>query len=104
MMHKILIVDQQHAKIRELDGDVIGLKPLQEIVGGYIDVYPIGPGLIAVFNDEGLLMDLPETPFASVVFRGPVAVVRGQGDQMIGLSEPDIKALSGLLSQPIKNQ
>ncbi|MBQ8997217.1 MAG: DUF3846 domain-containing protein [Clostridium sp.] len=34
------------------------LKSYQDIVGGYIETYPLGKDLILVLNEEGKLMDL----------------------------------------------
>jgi hypothetical protein len=41
------------------------LSQLQDIVDGYIEVVPIGNGVIAVVNEEGLIMGLPYNEDAS---------------------------------------
>lgn len=46
------------------EGSEYFLKELQEYVGGYIEVYPVG-GKMAVFNEEGRIMGLPVNPLAS---------------------------------------
>ena len=45
-------------EIREIDNT---LEAMQEIVGGYIEVIPLGgdAGLVCVCNEEGKLMGLP---------------------------------------------
>lgn len=103
-MHTILIVEQNRAELRTLEGDFIELKPLQEIVGGYIDVYPMGRNLLAVLNDEGLIRDLPVTTFATFIFKGPVVIDKSSGENMVGLSGADIKAIKDAISQPIENE
>lgn len=36
------------------------LKTLQEMVGGYIEVDRIMPGVLAIVNEEGVMLDLPK--------------------------------------------
>ena len=36
------------------------LEILQKLVGGYIETIRVAPGVVAIVNESGLLMDLPE--------------------------------------------
>ena len=45
----------EQGEIREVKND---LKPLQEIVGGYIEVYPINNNILIICNEEGKLNSL----------------------------------------------
>lgn len=35
------------------------LEKLQELVGGYIEILTLRPGLVAIFNEEGRLREMP---------------------------------------------
>lgn len=43
------------------------LKPLQEILGGYIEQVPVGDGVVLLANEDGLPLDLPVNERASAL-------------------------------------
>lgn len=46
-------------EVKPENGTDFKLKELQEFVGGYIEVVPLGNGKIMVVNEEGRLLNLP---------------------------------------------
>lgn len=49
------------------------LETLQKLVGGYIETIRVAPGVVAIVNESGLLMDLPEnTTLKGLSFVGNV--------------------------------
>ncbi len=86
-----------HPVCRVVDND---LKPLQEIVGGYIEVIPYWPPgmpgeIIAFCNDEGKYEGLTTNytiPGDEIV--GDVVFTRsGEEGQTVSLTDDDIKAI-----------
>lgn len=57
------------------------LKALQNAVGGYIETMTITTDLVLIFNEEGLIYDLPENRVLGYPFRGTVLVAGIDGDQ-----------------------
>lgn len=48
------------------DGE-LSLEFMQEVVGGYIEIVPIGSNLYIVCNEEGKLIELPPNPTATII-------------------------------------
>lgn len=46
----------EQAKVMEIKNE---LKPIQQIVEGYIEILPLSDGILMVCNEEGKLKDLP---------------------------------------------
>ena len=51
------------------DISIVGLKRLQDLVGGYIEVVNLTDGRILIVNEEGLLLKLPFNEQASDLSR-----------------------------------
>lgn len=77
------------------DGDV--LKALQDIVDGYIETYPLGPGLVIILNEEGKLRGLrsnliitrADGPIRDILV-GTIAVVGIDGEDFTGITDPGV--------------
>ena len=78
------------------------LSEFQEMVGGYVEIFNIGEGLVVVLNEEGALQDLPYNR-TLVTTRGEIDIVgdfvitriNKKGD-FVSLSKSDIKCLEEL--------
>jgi len=78
------------------------LADYQDLVGGYIATLPYPGGLVCVYNDEGLLDDLPrnrrvpETGALTVdgYLRGPLVFVRSdRAGEFVSLDDDDVARL-----------
>ena len=71
------------------------LETFQNIVGGYIEIYPLRiTGLVIVCNEEGLLQGLkPNCILGQDVIVGDIAIVRQGEEDFEGLNEAEIRAL-----------
>jgi|TARA_R110000803_G_scaffold56959_3_gene114668 hypothetical protein len=54
------------------DISIVGLKRLQDLVGGYIEVVNLTDGRILIVNEEGLLLKLPFNEQASDLSSRPL--------------------------------
>ncbi len=79
------------------------LKEMQRIVGGYIEVFPIGiEGAVGVCNDEGRLMGLPWSRFVPAT-DAPIAgpfFIAGDGSTFRSLSPSQIEEALSLFGSP----
>ena len=78
------------------------LSEFQKLVGGYVEIFNIGEGLVVVLNEEGALQDLHYNR-TLVTTRGEIDIVgdfvitriNKKGD-FVSLSKSDIKCLEEL--------
>jgi hypothetical protein len=67
-------------EVRPANGTDFTLSEAQALVGGLIEVFPLGDGRIMVCNEEGKLEQLPVNVEATIIFRrvyGPVDTIVG---------------------------
>lgn len=73
------------------------LKPMQQIIGGFIDVHPYRDNMLFVFNEEGKVLNMPPNLYLNYngyffdVIAGPVIVLGSAGENMVGLTDEQIK-------------
>jgi len=72
------------------------LEAFQKAVGGYIETFDYGEGLLIVMNEEGVLLDLPENDLG---FRGTLVFCRTKGDEFASLKFFDVVVLKDLFSE-----
>ena len=71
------------------------LSVYQEIVGGYIEVFPLWDDILCICNEEGKLNGmLPNFTFYSDVICGDVIFVSARGEDFVGLSDLQIDFLN----------
>ena len=71
------------------------LKTYQEIVGGYIEVFPLWEGILCICNEEGKLKSLPPNfKFYNDIICGDVIFVSEGGEDFLGLNEEQIEMLN----------
>ena len=84
------------------------LKALQEFVGGYIEVYPIGGDLLVVLNEEGKFNGMK--PVAAYVededkivdiFFGNVLVCRSKHEEFTDIKDSDIEVIKSKIKRVI---
>jgi hypothetical protein len=75
-----------------------GLKPMQDVVGGYIENVTLEEGIGLICNEEGRLQGLPlnrPVPEVNDVIRGPFFISRYNDEgETVDLSAADIKKYS----------
>jgi hypothetical protein len=67
-------------EIQPANGTDFKLAEIQALVGGLVEVFPLGDGDIMVCNEEGKLEGLPVNVEATIIFRrtyGPVDTIVG---------------------------
>src|SRR6266852_2067987 len=64
-----LPVRQVGVEVLPANGTNFSLKEAQQLVGGLIEVFPLGDGRIMVCNEEGKLERLPVNVEATILFR-----------------------------------
>ena len=67
MKGRIIFVDGREKFIEPKNGTDFSLEELQTIVGGYIEIVPLGDNRIMVVNEEGHLQNLPTNLVASFI-------------------------------------
>lgn len=79
------------------------LKEMQAIVGGYIEVFPVGiDGAVGVCNDEGRLMGLPWSRYV-LATAAPIAgqfFIAGDGSSFRSLSPRQVEEAMSLFGSP----
>lgn len=84
------------------------LKALQEFVGGYIEVYPIGGDLLVVLNEEGKFNGMK--PVAAYmededkivdIFYGNVLVCRSKNEEFTDIKDSDIEVIKSKIKKII---
>lgn len=74
------------------------LAALQEIVGGYIEMYGLGGDMTVICNEEGKLTGLPfNIVLNGETFVGPLVVAATKGDDLGSLSEVQLSWARGVL-------
>ena len=81
-------------EIREVEND---LKPLQELVGGYIETVKVGD-VVIICNEEGKLKGLPINFFVNAngyidAIVGPAIFCRSEGFDFTDIKDEDVKAI-----------
>lgn len=75
-----------------------GLKPMQDIVGGYIEQLTLAQGVGLIFNEEGRLMGLPANRFVKELhdaIRGPMFISRYDKEgNTVDITDEDVKMYS----------
>lgn len=64
----IYFASGERQEITPENGNQFTLEELQIIVGGHIEIVPLGTGLMMVLNEEGKLKGLPYNAQATVLF------------------------------------
>lgn len=65
-MAKIYRVDGGFELVEPANGTDFSLDEMKAIVGGYIEILPIGENLLMVCNEEGKLIGLPTNEIATL--------------------------------------
>lgn len=68
-MAKIYKADGSMVEVEPKNGKDFGLKEMQAIVGGYIEIIDLLDGTFMVLNEEGKLIGLPYNNMATIMFR-----------------------------------
>lgn len=96
-MQKIVVIEPtKQPEIREMPE--LTLEIMQEIVGGYIQVVDCGKNILLVCDEEGKLKE-KEFNFitSSDIIVGTVFFCKGEGSEMIGLTDFQIKVVMDFL-------
>ena len=71
------------------------LSVYQEIVGGYIEVFPLWNNILCVCNEEGKLKGLPlNFKYRNDIICGDVIFISARGEDFAGLNEVQIEMLN----------
>jgi hypothetical protein len=70
MKGRVLYVDGREEFIEPKNGTDFSLEELNNIVGGYIEILPLGDDRIMVVNEEGKLNRLPVNMKATYIVNG----------------------------------
>ena len=71
--------DEEYGRIVYIENK---LKTLQQIVGGYIEVVPITPEVLAICNEEGKLLNLePNIRHYDDILHGTIIMCGATGDE-----------------------
>lgn len=71
------------------------LSVYQEIVGGYIEVFPLWNNILCVCNEEGKLKGLqPNFKYRNDIICGDVIFISARGEDFTGLNEVQIEMLN----------
>lgn len=97
-------------KNKSTKGEVIEIKnelePMQEFVGGYIEVVPMLNGLVVVCDEEGSLKKYPHCvdiditingQTACFAFVGNIFICGTDGEEFRGLSDDEIESMRQLV-------
>jgi hypothetical protein len=76
---KLYTVERGEEDILPEDGSHFSLEELQKIVGGYIQGVPLPRGRMLICNEDGMSLNLPLNPAASLAVTGYVC-----GDRILG--------------------
>ncbi|MGL4573045.1 MAG: DUF3846 domain-containing protein [Clostridium sp.] len=68
--------------------DLMDIKELQQLVGGYIETIPMANGILLVCNEEGMIKNLPvNMVFANNVIHGNAFYCAFDSEDFAGLTE-----------------
>lgn len=88
---------EQFGEVIEIENE---LKPMQEFVGGYIEVVTMPNGLVVVCDEEGSLKNYPHCADIDIAINGKTAcysfvgnifICGTDGEEFRGLSETEIE-------------
>ncbi len=92
-MRAIVKLPGEPAEIRDVPNE---LKPLQELVGGYIETVTLATDVVLSCNEDGRLMGLPPNAWGIC---GTLVIVGAQDAEFTDLTERDAHHLLGLLHE-----
>jgi uncharacterized protein YuzE len=78
-------------EVREVEND---LKPIQELVGGYIETVNLGDDILIVCNEEGKIKGLPANFYVEAIddiIVGPAFFCRSDGYDFTDITDNDAK-------------
>lgn len=94
MCEKIKVVVQEPGKISEIATVVNDLKPMQELIGGYLETLTLPNGLVLVMDEEGRLKGLQENvrsvQFGTIV--GRLFITAAEGESFRSLTVEEIQS------------
>lgn len=103
-MEKIKVITLQpggQPAMAEIEND---LSSLQKFVGGYIEIVPVHEsGLLAVCNEEGKMLQLPQTcyvPYLRDMLCGPVLFCRSSEEELGPVRDRDFVQLQQWIVLP----
>jgi hypothetical protein len=97
------VVIKKPGKSAELAEIAHELKAYQEIVGGYIEIVPVGPSLMMVCNEEGKLLNLPlNFVWNDDAIAGTVFFCSRDAEDITGLTKDRAKAVKAWLDSMSK--
>lgn len=74
------------------------LEVYQEIVGGYIEVFPLWDNILCICNEEGKLNGmLPNIMYGQEIICGDIIFISARGEDFVGLSDIQIDMLNIIL-------
>ena len=95
MSDKIKVVVQHPGKLSRVVTIPNKLQSMQELVGGNIEVHPLGVLLIGM-NEEGRIKELPENvrfvQYGTSTIVGPVFITAAEGEDFRSLTTKEIQA------------
>lgn len=94
-MGKINVVVKEPGKDPERMRVENRLETFQQLVAGYIETVSITKDVLAIVNEEGLILGLPESGVCGLY--GTVVFVRPKGDEFASLLKLDEHTLCQLL-------
>lgn len=87
----------------EIEKIEMSLEGMQEFVGGYIEMVPMGGNVMMVCNEEGKLLRLPENvSLGGDVIHGDIFFMKSKGDKAEDITEKDIKKIKEKMVRLIK--
>lgn len=68
-MQQALLIksDETETPIAPANGETFTLDEMQGYVGGFIEIHMLGDGRWIVINEEGIFLDLPPNPTATIM-------------------------------------
>ena len=89
---KVIIKDPwEPARVTEVRNE---LKPLQEIVGGYIEAVTIATDCVILCNEEGRINAMPyNCTILGAQFFGPILFVGRDGEELDDVPEENVRSL-----------
>lgn len=91
---KIKVVVQEPGKISEIATVVNDLKPMHELIGGYLETLTLPNGLVLVMDEEGRLKGLRENvrcvQFGTIV--GRIFITAAEGESFRSLTVEEIQS------------
>lgn len=93
MCKKIKVVFQSPGDISKVITIENDLKPMNELIGGYLETLTLSNGLVLIMDEEGRLKGLPDNircvQVGTIV--GPVFITAADGDEFVSLTTEQIQ-------------